>query len=266
MKRYEPHLEELKEEYLDTVLRAALRLRDEAQIRSVMEECDRELTEEEKAQAQEEWLRIEAQYDRLQAEKKKRERRSKVRAAVRKATVSAACILLVLVIGTSIAVAVSEPVRQSLNRLLISFGDGHVDISLAQTDPGEEAADAIVSDSAADNDKVPDGWQGEYYPAYIPEGYELITVMVGGKGVEYKNAQGKTLTFDESHENDSLGLNTENVQVYTLLLSNGKEALVTETMDYCAFVWSEGNAFLTVTSREPLDETTRIVESIGCIR
>ena len=43
MKRYEPDLEGLKEEYLDAVLRAALRLQDEAQIKSLVEEGGREL-------------------------------------------------------------------------------------------------------------------------------------------------------------------------------------------------------------------------------
>ncbi len=264
MKRYEPDLEGLKEEYLDAVLRAALRLQDEAQIKSLVEEGTRELTEEEEKAARSAWERAIGKYERQQAEKEKRERREKRRSFLCRIAASAACILLLAAVGTTIAAAASEPVRESLNRLLLCFGDGHVDISLDKTDKSDPEEGIIPgSDTVCVN--VPEEWKGSYYPAYIPEGYELRSIYLGGKAVDFINSEGHSVSFTEYHENDSLGLNTEDVEVYEIKLSDSKRALVTAAEGYCAVVWSEGEVLLLVLADETLEEVMRIAENVRFI-
>ncbi|MBO4367108.1 MAG: DUF4367 domain-containing protein [Clostridia bacterium] len=266
MKQYQPDMEEIKDEYLDAVLRVVFRLQEEAQIQALVEQSKWEQTEEEKARAREEWQRIVEKYEKLQKEKMRAERRRRLGTVLRKTAVSAACILLVALIGTSIAVAAVKPVRQYAIRMLMSFEDGHVDVRLVQTEEAGGNENEILPETMAAEIQMPEGWRGNWFPSYIPEGYKIRYMGSNGLHVTYENEGGHSLDLYELHENDGLGIDTSEVKVYTVELPGGKTALVTEAEGYCAAVWSEEDAFFMITSEEPLGEVTRIIESMRRIR
>ncbi len=271
MKRYEPDLEGLKEEYLDAVLRAALRLQDEAQIKSLVEEGGRELTEEEEKAARSAWERAIGKYERQQAEKEKRERREKRRSFLCRIAASAACILLLAAVGTTIAAAASEPVRESLNRLLLSFGEGHVDISLARIDTPDQE-EGIIPGNDTVCVKAPEEWQGSFFPAYVPERFTFENISSDGRFVVYRNENGGFLTFSESHEHDVVSLDDEEAITYSIKTSSGKEVFIIEADKECMASWVEGEMLLTISCAEikggisSPDEIIKIIESVGFVR
>ena len=266
MKQYEPDIEGIQDEYLEAVLRVVFRLQEEAQIKALVEESSREQTEEEKAQARAEWERICEKYEKQQREKACAERRKRIGTVLRKTAVLAACVLLVALIGTSIAVAAVKPVREYAIRTLMSFEEGHVDVRLVQTDQADDNGDEMPSETRAAEMQVPEGWLGSWFPSYIPEGYKIRYMGSYGFHVTYENIDGHSLSLSEYHENDGLGIDTNDMKVYTIELSGNKTVLVTETEGYCFVVWSEEDAFFMLTSEEPFSEVARIIESMRRVR
>ena len=106
-------------------------------------------------------------------------RRSLRRFAVRtlpKAGRAAACLILVFYIGLTVAVATVQSVRVDLMRFFVRIDGG-------QASFGFETSD--------DHLDVPSGWNGYYYPSYIPDGYVLTGVF--DDSVVYQNPAGTPL-------------------------------------------------------------------------
>ncbi len=82
---------------------------------------------------------------------------------------------------------------------------------------------------------VPEGWQGEYYPTYIPEGYEFS--YYDGTGVYYRNSAGDKLYFDENLYGRRRFVDTETSTVSYMTL-NGSEVMVVEKSGLITIVWS----------------------------
>ena len=82
---------------------------------------------------------------------------------IRRAANVAACVIAILGIGLGVAIA-TPSLRQQLYR--ISAQDCEIFTEVRLT-PNEE----FKMD-------VPEGWAGDYYMAYIPEGYEFIIYMM----------------------------------------------------------------------------------------
>ncbi len=182
---------------------------------------------------------------------------------------AAACVLLVMVLGTSIALAVSEPIRKSVVQLLLNFGDEQVDIRLGNINPEDYTVeiDGTKYDIVCEN--APNEWKGDYYPTYIPGTYKLTSIAtVRGLTAAYGDNDGHILILSEYHEKDTLSLNSKNAKAFTIVLSDGKEVFVYEEIGLWEAVWSEGEAFilLTMDDENALEDVIRIAESMGRIQ
>ena len=109
---------------------------------------------------------------------------------------------------------------------------------------------------------VPEGWTGKFYPAYIPEGFEMENCFY--QDVIYFNADKKMLGFSESDENAGLSLDTENAKCSTVRV-NGAEATLIEKGEWTAVIWVAHNRMFTVDLDGSAEEVMRIAESIMLI-
>ncbi len=250
MKQYQPNVEEIKDEYLDAVLRVVFRLREEEQIRAIMEQTDWEQTEEEKAQARAEWERIVEKYEKMQEDKRKKERGVALRRCVKSFFRVAACALAILAIAAPIAIANVEPLRASVMKLLIDIQEDHTELRLVEID------EPVI--------EIPEGWTGIYYPTYMPEGFELEKVSELFWEATYRNEEGAAIYFSEYDKGAGVNINSENAKLSYIYIY-GEQALVVERPGYVIVTWQLGNRFIVLDADVSREEAVKIAESVRMI-
>jgi hypothetical protein len=151
---------------------------------------------------------------------------------VRRAAQVASILIVIFVLGTSTAFAVSPNFQVTIRNLLIRMTDEYTEIGLQNTD--------TIS--------VPEGWEGHYYPSYIPDGFSLVqqSDFITDSGfVEYEDASRNRLSFAECAENARTNIDTENAKItYTTVHDN--EAMVVEKNGRIKIVWAEFDRYFIV--------------------
>ena len=109
---------------------------------------------------------------------------------------------------------------------------------------------------------VPEGWQGKYYPTYIPEGYMFSGFMKNG--VCYTNRNGKKLYFDEKSYGDRSIADTEDVMVEHVMI-NGVEAVISEKRGVTMVAWSLNGKYFVVSISEDRETVLRVVAGVELI-
>lgn len=94
------------------------------------------------------------------------------------------------------------------------------------------------------------GWEGMYYPSYIPAEFEIESVdsSFGRKFSVYmrdKNNSDVRLIFEEMSENNEMNVDTENARVYHTKI-HGSDAIVSIKEKTSAVIWSESNRILSI--------------------
>ena len=120
----------------------------------------------------------------------------------------------ILCIGLTTAFASSETFRV---RVFSMFAEDH----------GQYTAIGLREDEQKAFD-VPNGWEGMYYPTYIPDGFEVINVENLSEQIfliSFENKNNEYLTFEEMTEDAESNIDTENAQVYYTEI-HGNTALV----------------------------------------
>ena len=97
---------------------------------------------------------------------------------------------------------------------------------------------------------VPNGWEGMYYPSYIPAEFEVESVenSFGREFAAYmrdKNNSDIRLIFEEMSENNEMNVDTENARVYHTEIY-GRDAIVSIKEETSTVIWSENNRILSV--------------------
>lgn len=167
-------------------------------------------------------------------------------------TVNVAASVIVM-FSIALGVAMATPAfRQQLYRLSTKLSDGYTRIALAPNDN-------FYID-------VPDEWQGEYYPSYVPDGYELYHVSQGSLlEATYMRGQDYYFTFCEYDENTVTALDTENAKV-----SYGEvhdcEAMIVEKNGLTTVTWTEADKLFIVEVNENVETALNIARNIGTIQ
>ena len=158
---------------------------------------------------------------------KRRQRHEQKRRFPRCVRVAAAIALLVMVsVGSAMATV-----------HMVQIGLLKLDI---QTYP-ERTSYSLVPSEATMN--VPQEWTGDFYPAYIPEGFEFDRCY--SSDAIYYDKDGKSLSFSEETYGARTSLDTENANLSSVLI-NGAEATLIEKDGWAAVVWSANNRLFTV--------------------
>ena len=161
----------------------------------------------------------------------------------------------ILCIGLTTAFASSAPFRVRV-------------FSMFKKDHGQYTAVKLQEDEQKAFD-VPNGWEGMYYPAYIPDGFEVINVENLSEQIfliSFENKNNEYLTFEEMTEDAESNIDTENAQVYYTKI-HGNTALVSVKADLTIVSWNEQNRILSVVFDGEMEEDAlKVAKSVTRIK
>ena len=183
-------------------------------------------------------------------ERKKRKTKAiiqKVRMALPKMIEIAAIVVIVIGIAVPVAIANVSSIRMKVMELLLTFEEDHVEAELREND------DAHFY--------VPAEWHGDYFPSYLPEGFEFTYLSSTGSFFSMKNSEGKEIYFQELSENGSGNYDTTDAVLSYVELHN-KQALLIEKNDVSTVFWEMDNRLFYVVTTISKDETIKIAESV----
>ena len=238
----------LQEEHLDCLITLAFKKMAIEEANEIIKEFDRRESEEEKKSCD----RAYAQFlDKLQKIEKEEKRRNNFTRMKKTATrvLQAACILLIVALAAPIAIAKVEPLRSMVLRFLISRDE----------EQGAANFDMVIEEELAFN--VPEGWSGEYYMTYIPEGFEIYDLVEFAAIIEYRNEEGRMLIFSDYTSGTSASTDIENADTWYTTVQ-GKKAYVISKNGRCTIVWAIDDRFFRVNFDGSYEETLKIAESV----
>ena len=140
----------------------------------------------------------------------------------------------ILCIGLTTAFASSETFRV---RVFSMFAEDH----------GQYTAIGLREDEQKAFD-VPNGWEGMYYPTYIPDGFDVVNVEnLSGQIflISFENQNSEYLIFKEMTEDTESNIDTENAQVYYTEI-HGNTAMVSVKEDVTVVAWNEKDRIFAV--------------------
>ena len=161
----------------------------------------------------------------------------------------------ILCIGLTTAFASSETFRV---RVFSMFAEDH----------GQYTAIGLREDEQKAFD-VPNGWEGMYYPTYIPDGFEVINVENLSEQIfliSFENKNNEYLTFEEMTEDAESNIDTENAQVYYTEI-HGNTALVSVKTGVTIVTWNEQNRmFSVIIDGEAEKDALQVAKSVTRIK
>ncbi len=232
---------ELDEELTALKLKIALQEYREEAIETLLSENDDPSAPERLARTEQPTLR------RMNRRLRRRSLRRFSASSLRKTAKAAACLLLVFYLGLTAAVATVDEVRVGLQNFFVRFEKTHVEIGFELT---ENPA------------TVPSGWDGYYYPSYIPEGYTLINMS---SGIANYQKGSDELCFSDLGSDARIYLDSENAAIDYLII-NGISATIIEKAPWTTIFWSIGNRCIIVEYTGSRNEAIQIAESVVMIR
>lgn len=214
MKQY-VDISALQDRHLDLMIRLSFDMDDADEVQRLLDSPDPVLTPEEQVMAQAIFATAQdkaKQYSR--AEKRVKARRTSGRIVMR-VIEAAACLILFAMIAVPVAMAASPTFRARVMKLLIVMNPDTQEVQYTLV----EDPDAAFF--------VPEFWPGDFFPSYIPEGYELVNYMPELWSCEFINGDSK-FYYDEMSIYASLGMLAEGQIVYETTI-NGARAIMVES-------------------------------------
>ena len=238
---------EADEEFEAALFRAAFARLEAERIEELMAQ---EPTPEEEAffaRTQQETLRV------IRRTLNQKKRRHFLRHTLPRAANAAALLLLCVFLGGTAAVAAVPSVRVRVMKLLTHMQQEYTEISL-------------VEDASASFD-VPDGWKGDFFPGYIPEGFEVAWMSdLLPFSIEWLSEGAMYIGFEECDENTVANVDTENAKLSYEEI-NGSLALAIEKGDVVQIVWvHDDRYFILDTHACGRTETMQIAKSVKRIK
>ena len=204
---------QLQDDHLDMMIRLAFDLEDIEQADALLSTADPALTEDDVRLADAAYLLACAR-----AEKASKPRA--ILAAARKALPwvinIAACIVLLLAIAAPVAIANSSTFRAKVMELIMELDE----------EKGEAHFSFVsVEDAAFD---VPEGWRGNYFPSYIPNGFFIYDYdpAFPMACIQYRNEAEDQLFFDEFTSYTDMMVGTEDCTISPILINGNQGTLI----------------------------------------
>lgn len=248
----------LQDEHLDMMIQLAYELEDNDAVQHALSTPDPDLTPDEARLADEALLQAFARVK----EQQNHPRLHKAAAIARKALPwvinTAACIILLLAMAAPVALANSATFRAKVMQLIMELD--------------EEKGEAYFTFVAEEGTEfiVPEGWRGNYFPSYIPEGFTIhdFNPTFPAPFIEYRNAANNQLYFDECDEDSTMLAGTENSTIKNVSI-NGSTAVLIEGPGADGVTWAvtitwqnDTNWFCVTTFGLPTDEALRVARSV----
>ena len=231
------HESEMQEEYLDMLIKTAFEWKEMREELEILDESRRPLGQEEIARRDRILARIRKGGMRVRPERKS--------IPFPKIAYAAACLLLVVIIAAPLAIAHVGPIRTRVIRLLVDINDRYASVSLEEISPPVP----------------PEGWKGEYYLGYMPEGFELFSVDSMQAHAEYENNSGKKIKFVESGVRDFFNVDSEG-GITTTIQAGEQVATLIEKEGMIWLIWSNDEKCFMLIADVPIGEVVRMAESV----
>ena len=229
---------ELTQEIAELKIRLALQIEYEKELEAVLKEAAQLNTDD--AQMAEMRRRILQRIDKAYPEAKRAKKKQYSGRRVGKILLIAAALLIVS-IGS--AFATMRMVQAGILQLKMEQYPTYSTFELVPT------AEAV---------EVPAGWEGDFYPTYIPEGYRVE--VTSGVTVGYVNDSGKMLKIFEGTSDIRMNFDTEDADIRYGRV-NGYEATLIEKNGWVTVIWSNKQKFFLVDMQGEKDTAIRIAES-----
>lgn len=107
--------------------------------------------------------------------------------------------------------------------------------------------------------EVPQDWEGDFYPTYIPEGFAFCSIS--SMGVCYMNDEGSVLVFDENLYGGQVKIDTEAAELSAAHI-NGSEAMIVEKDGIVTVIWSANNRCFVIELQGAKEEALRVATSV----
>ena len=256
--KYSEDIARLQDAHLDAMIKLAFDLDDAETTRRLLESPDPELTPDEERLADE---ILALSLSRAEKEQK-RSRQHDFARTVRKVLPwiinTAACIILLLAMAAPIALANSATFRSKVMQLIMELDE----------EKGE-AYFSLVQDEDASFD-VPEGWRGNYFPSYIPDGFTIYDwdPDFGAAFIEYRNGSANQLFFSEYSNGAGVVTGTDNAEMKEIDINGNPAYLIDgiasdgKTHTVNIFWQNETNWFGVVTYGLSTDEALQVARSV----
>lgn len=172
--------------------------------------------------------------------------------AIKRVAMAASILITVAVLGMSTVFAFSPQMRVAMQSLLIRVTSKYTEIGLQNS--------SIMH--------IPEGWEGDYFPAYIPEGFHLVHLSCpfpGTASVQYEDAVRNRFNFDELSEGSRTNIDTENARVSYITVHDLKAMLV-EKGGRVMITWAEFDRYFIITLYGSTDTALAIARSVRRIK
>ncbi len=241
---------EFRNKHLDALLSITFKYKEEEEreLKKILAEADqRKLTPEEEVFSQEIYAHF---IKKIEDEEKKDSKRSRVdkrRRYILRFIEVAACFVLILGIMAPFALANVDFIRAKVMELLIRIEEDHTDIDFIENE-----------DSSFE---VPASWKGSYFPAYIPEGFDLSETSNFFNEVIFKDTAGRELHFGEYTEDEQISLDSERAELSYERI-NSMDAFIIEKGDFRTIVWNNDERYFIIYTNVPRELGLCVAESV----
>lgn len=237
----------IQDEHLDLMIRLAYKHADALEAQDIIENDARALTPEEEGACRRAYERFQGKMEAQYRSERRQTNIRRLRKWASRFVVGAACMILIIGIAAPIAIANVEVIRARVLQLLINVQKEYAELSLVE-DP----------DASFD---VPAGWEGEYFPSYIPEGYVLEEVFHPFAMVYYVDGEGNLLSLYECDANTYTNVDSEDAEIsYDFV--NGDSAMIIEKGRDITIIWSNGHKYFILDTVLSKEESLKIAESV----
>lgn len=246
---------QLQNEHLDTMIKLAFDLEDIEAADQFLSTADPALNAQEIRLAEDAYLLACARVNR---QNKPRMLLQAARRALPFVVNIAACIILLLAIAAPVAIANSATFRAKVMQLIMKLDE----------EKGE-AHFSFVADENASFD-VPEGWPGNYFPSYIPDGFMIYEYNPDFPMpfIEYRDAAENQLFFNEYNEHTDMMAGTEKCTISSILI-NGNPGMMIEgpcadgvTLGVTITWQNDTNWFCVTTFGLSTDEALQVARSV----
>lgn len=167
----------------------------------------------------------------------------------------AVSVLLVFYLGLTVAVATIEQVRVGMYQFLIRVEDEYTNLTLINN------ADTSL--------RAPEGWEGAYYPSYIPAGLELTAMDQmthwTSRRLTFRSGDGnRWVVFAECTNKEDVNINTEDADVSWREINGDSCMFVVRASERFA-VWSKGDRYYWIWTDGACDELAEIVMNVKSV-
>lgn len=167
---------------------------------------------------------------------------------------AAAAILIMLIIMFT-TVASVQALRAKAFNLLRDIRQQYTSYELKESESDLKGGDGVVN------------WSQAYVPTYLPEGYKAINISKGKiyNEIQFKNEQGRLITYTELTVGNRPALDTENAAVIKTVDINGHEGMLVEKNSLVTILWEMDGRIFMIRAQTDQDVTMMIAEGVKYI-